>query len=153
MGIFSTCPVEKQHVQIYSSDLFCCGRSGLRPRLMPTIPPTDMELMLSELMPTELTPTPPLFPSAPAPDWTPSPRDSMPSPRALPSPPTVISSARGPLMPMLMLTTPTPMPVTLPTPMELLLTVLMPTELTPTPPLFPSAPAPDWTPSPRDSMP
>merc|ERR1711962_135805 len=108
------------------------------PRELPsptTLARGPLMLMLTTATPTPMELTPMLtamlllFPSDPAPVLTPSPRDSMPLPRELPSPTTL---ARGPLMPMLMLTTATPMPMELtpmltdPTPMEL---ILMPMDM------------------------
>merc|ERR1711962_1422096 len=108
------------------------------PRELPsptTLARGPLMLMLTTATPTPMELTPMLtamlllFPSDPAPVLTPSPRDSMPLPRELPSPTTL---ARGPLMPMLMLTTATPMPMELtpmltdPMPMEL---ILMPMDM------------------------
>merc|ERR1719205_18641 len=73
------------------------ARGLLRPRLT-LLSSTELMAMLVcpmlDMLPMELTPTPmepmdipmptPMFPSAPAPDWTPSPRVLMLPPRDMP---------------------------------------------------------------------
>merc|ERR1719468_1149959 len=133
------------------------------PATMVTISARDLLTLVLMLTTATPTPTPPLFPSAPAPVLTPSPRALPFHTLATSAMPVILAtmvttSARDLLMPTPMPTTATPMPMLVWDTMVMLVWATMlvmpdtPT-LPSTPPMFPSAPAPVWTPSLRVSIP